>query len=92
MIKGVEFVGNGLENTGSIREAVVFAEQANELGLEEVLIVEAVFYDQREDSPELFERCAELEEESRRVLVDVRGDVCSLGKRVFVFVESLSWC
>lgn len=78
MIKGVEFVGNGLENTGSIGEAVVFAEQANELGLEEVLIAEAAFDDEREDSPELFEGCADLEEESRRVPVDARGDVCSL--------------
>lgn len=82
MIKGIQFTRDGFKNTGGIGEAIVVAEQANELGLEQVLIVEAVFDDEREDLAELFWGSAELEEESGRVSVDVRGNVGSLGKSV----------
>lgn len=64
MIKHVEFILNGLENTSSFVDTAVFAEQAEELGLKQVLAVEAVFDDEREDLVELFHGSAELEEES----------------------------
>lgn len=82
MIKGIQFRRNWFENTGGVGKAIIVAEQADELGLEEVLIVKAVFYYEREDCAELFWGSAEVEEESGRVSVDVRGNVGSLGKSV----------
>lgn len=62
MIKRVEFIFDGLENTSCFVYATVIAEQADELGLEQMLIVEAVFDDERNNLVNLFQGSAELKE------------------------------
>lgn len=60
MVEHVEFVVNGVKHTSCFGDAVESAEQADELGLKEVLIVETVFDDEREDLVKLFEGSAEF--------------------------------
>jgi len=49
-----------LKDTCSFSDAAELAEQADELGLEEVLVVETVFDDKGEDLVKLFEGSAEF--------------------------------
>lgn len=53
MIKGVDLRFDGFEHFDGVVYAPEFAEQADELRLEEVLVVEAVFYDERKALVEL---------------------------------------
>lgn len=62
MIKRVEFIFDGLENTSSFVYATVIAEQADEFGLEQMLIVEAVLDDGRNNLVKFFQGSAELKE------------------------------
>lgn len=60
MVEHVELVLNRVKHTCCFSDAVEFAEQANELGLEEVFSIEPVFDDKREDLVKLFEGSAEF--------------------------------
>lgn len=82
MVKNLKFIINGLENPKSLTWAAIITEQADELGLEQVLIVEAVLDNERDDLVELFYGSAELKENGCRVRVDMRRNVGSLGKGV----------
>lgn len=77
MVESVELVLNRLENPSGLVDAAILGEQADELGLKQVLVVEAIFDDQREDLVELFHGSAELEKNGGWVPVDMRGDVGS---------------
>lgn len=82
MVERVELVLDGLEDAGRVGDAAVVAEQADELGLEEVFVAEAVLDDEGDDLAELLHGSAELEEDGCRVLVDMGRNVDSLGQRV----------
>lgn len=60
MVEHVELVLHRLKDTCSFSDAAELAEQADELGLEEVLVVETVFDDKGEDLVKLFEGSAEF--------------------------------
>lgn len=60
VIKGVHFRFDGLENFDGVAQTPELTEQTDELGLEEVLVVEAVFYDEWEELVEFFHGRAEL--------------------------------
>lgn len=77
MIKRVEFILNGLENTSRVAHATVLTEQTDELGLEQMLIGEAVLDDERLNLVELFHASAELKEKGCRVRIDMRRNVGS---------------
>lgn len=47
MVKHIDFVSNGLENTSSLTDAAIVTEQTYKLGLEEVFMVEAILDDER---------------------------------------------
>lgn len=60
MIKGVDLGFYGLEHFDGVAETPEFTEKTDELGLEEVLVVEAVFYDEWEELVQFFHGGAEL--------------------------------
>lgn len=62
MVKNIKLVLHGLKHTCCLSDAVEFAEEAYELGLEQVLVVETVFDYEREDLVKLFEGSAEFQE------------------------------
>lgn len=64
MVENVEFVPDGVENPSGFNCAAVFAEEADELGLEQVLVVETVLDYEGEDLVEFSHGNAELEEYS----------------------------
>lgn len=82
MVKDLEFVLNGVENPSGLIGAAIVAEQADKLGLEQVLVAETVLDDEGDDLVEFLHGSAELEEDGCRVLVDMRRNVGSLGKGV----------
>ena len=53
MVKNINFVFNGLENSSCFSKASIFAEQAEEFGLEQELTIEAILDDERDDLAEL---------------------------------------
>lgn len=76
MVENVELVvPDGVENAVGFSWAVVFAEEAEELGVEVVLGVEAVLDYEGEDLVELSHGSAELEEDGGGVGVDMRWDM-----------------
>lgn len=64
MVENVEFVPDGVENPSGFKWAAVFAEEADELGLEQVFVVETVLDYEGEDLVEFSHGSAELEEYS----------------------------
>lgn len=60
VIKGVHLRFDGLEHFDGVAQTPEFTEQTDELGLEEVLVVEAVFYDEWEELVEFFHGRADL--------------------------------
>lgn len=75
MVEGVDLRFDGVEHFGGVAHAPEFAEEADELGLEEVLVVEAIFDDEGEELVKLFQGCAELEEDGGWVFVYMWRDV-----------------
>lgn len=64
MVENVEFVPDGVENPSGFNWAAVLAEEADELGLEQVFVVETVLDYEGEDLVEFSHGSAELEEYS----------------------------
>lgn len=60
MIKKINFILNGFKDFDSIIKAAEFAEQADELSLEKMFIVEAVFDYGRKELMEFVEGIAKL--------------------------------
>lgn len=64
MVENVKLVPDGAENLSGFNWAAVFAEEADELGLEQVFVVETVLDYEGEDLVEFSHGSAELEEYS----------------------------
>lgn len=77
MVEGVDLHFDGVEHLDGVAQAPESAEEADELCLEVVLVVEAVFDDEREELVELFHGGAELEKDGGWVFVHMRRDVNS---------------